>query len=138
MKKILSLALILMVCCTSALLFAGCEGNSAYLEITGGTPTETTDSQGRTIHLFEFGKYEGSAMAQMEEERRQLGEVLYVTLYTEKGSDETIQDTILLSELDGYHLTGFYLTKPGTRTAKLSYRGATATFQYTVNDTTNG
>lgn len=132
MKKILSLALILMVCCTSALLFAGCESNTTYMVISGGTETEKTDSQGRKIQSFEFSVYEGTAFDQIEEERSRLGAVLKVTIYVEKGSDETILDETALSELEGYHLTGFYLTTTGTRTAKLSYQGATATFQYTV------
>ena len=133
MKKILSLALILMVCCTSALLFAGCESNTTYMVISGGTPTETTDSQGRIIHSFEFNVYEGTAFDQIEKEREELGAKLEITLYAAKDSTETILDKTLLKELEGYHLTGFYLTTTGTRTAKLSYQGATATFQYTVS-----
>ena len=133
MKKLLSLALILMVCCTSALLFAGCDKNAGFLVISGGQATGTLDSKGRDINSFEFAVYTGEQRNQLKFEHDALASTVKITLYEDETKTGTpLQAETSFGELTGVHVAGFSLTTVGTRTAKVTYKGATATFQYVV------
>ena len=137
MKKLLSFALILMVCCTSALIFAGCESTVPFLVVSaGGTATEVIDNQGRVVRSYNFALYTGEEVFQSRYEREQVDQVK-VTCYVEKGSSEILNEVSekSLKELldtNRAHIRGFNLGKVGTRTATVTYNGSTATFQYVV------
>ena len=144
MKKLLSLALILMVCCTSALLFAGCDSSKTFFMFAteGSSPAATaveneTDSEGRQVYNFDFEIYTGPESGRKkheEDERKGIKINIYDSKPENLTAPGTAKESVTLGTLEarGANVTNFNLKYEGTRTAKISYDGASITFQYTV------
>ena len=147
MKKLLSFVLILMICCSSALLFAGCDRNTTFLFVTntGAVTSETTefDNEGRIIYTFTFKKFTGDEMDRRSEEKKALEKVV-VNVY-EKINEEDITKgvpdaklqtlkTLKASEMTIANFSLKTTTGSTPRTATVSYDGATAIFYYTVTE----
>lgn len=132
MKKLLSFALILMVCCTSALLFAGCDNNSKIIKMD---PTEPKDL---VFKVFEYNKDDSrSEQEQYEDNRLEKLKTLKITVYTKDGETETEDadnKNITLAQVEerGGKVFGFSLKYTGTRTATVTYMQTSTSFQYTV------
>lgn len=146
MKKLLTIALIFMVCCTSALLFAGCESNKVFLVVQATNAAESnanlTDDEGRIIYTFKFTKYSDvdNEMDRKDYEINQLAQISAI-LYESKFKQGENATNILEGETNlkvlrskGADITNFSLKTTGTRTATVTYQGSSATFQYTVEE----
>ena len=148
MKKLLSFVLILMICCSSALLFAGCDKNTTFLFVTGtGAVTSETkelDNEGRIIYTFNFELYEGDEMNRRSAEKKALEKVV-VNVYEKINEEQDIKDgvpnsslatlkTLKASEMTIANFSLKTTTGSTPRTATVSYDGATAIFYYTVTE----
>ncbi len=123
MKKLLSLALILMVCCSASLLFSGCDSSSGKMTFGQETAYSITVSSADVSDE----NYDDTRYAKMES----------ITFQIKKG-EEIVVDTISLKEArdKGASIKGFDIrtsTATGeTRKATVTYKGVTGTFEYTV------
>ena len=128
MKKLLSLAVLLVVFCSSALIFAGCNSSNGTITFDGTMPY--------TVARFDKTQYEESEAEgkYMEHIQTQLGTIKFSITYKDKSGTEVTKSGVTIAEarLDGASVTGFSLKTAGTRTAKLAYMGVTAEFTYTV------
>lgn len=119
MKKLLSLALIAMVCCSAALMF-GCSSKNGSIVINGNAAVSVTISQS-TID---------DEMAYMDAYD---AELVKITLEVkDEAGAELFKGTLYDAKLQGANVTGFSLKTAGTRTAKVSMHGVTGEFTYTV------
>lgn len=134
MKKLLSFALILMVCCTSALLFAGCDSNSTIIKMN------ETESAKYEFEIFAYNKNDSgnrTEQEQYEDYRLEKLKTLTITVYTKDGQSETEDANnkgITLAQVEerGGKVSGFSLKYTGTRTATVTYMQTSTSFQYTV------
>ena len=152
MKKLLSFVLILMVCCSSALLFAGCDRNTTFLfvEYTSGTTQYVdglTDNQGRAICNIQFQQYEGPEIDRREVERTVLGDLTVFVFATAEDAKLDAKGVATGEQYVGGPMTVTALLEQGgtianfslktktsaPKTATISYQGAIVTFQYVVN-----
>lgn len=119
MKKLLSFALILMVCCSSALLFGGCSSNNGTVTLPSSVSFEISEAE-REDEL----KY-------VEALDRELAKITAIVVKDENG--------VTLFEGNGFEAKGkgasiqISLRENGTFTGKFSMYGITGEFTYTVN-----
>ena len=123
MKKLLSLALILMVSCSASLLFSGCDSGNGKIVFNKTTPyTITVSSSSVAPENYGNTKYEALAT---------------IKFSIVKDGETILAETSLKDARDkGATVTGFNIgsaTATGeTRKATVSYKGATGSFEYTV------
>ncbi|MBO5954701.1 MAG: hypothetical protein J6Q13_01885 [Clostridia bacterium] len=122
MKKLLSFALILMVCCSSALLFSGCNTKN-------GTVT------------FEKASYGFKITAEQRKNELEYIEAIDVALKDITGIEVKDEDGVTLFKGNGLEARGkgasiqISLRQDGTFTGKFSMYGISGEFTYTVNGT---
>ena len=123
MKKLLSLAVLLVVFCSSALLFAGCNSSNGKIEFDNS-------NMPFAVALFDKTKDEAEYYNHIQTE---LANIKFKITYTDENGTSVEKDTNAAdARSDGASVTGFSLKSTGTRTAKIAYKGVTASFTYTV------
>ena len=120
MKKLLSLAVLLVVFCSSALIFAGCNSSNGTITFEGQMPYTITINRTDLEDPMLYDGHVATALSGIN--------------FTFKASEEDPGVTMSIAEArsDGASITGFSLKSAGTRTAKLAYKGVTEKFTYTV------
>ena len=113
MKKLLSLALIMMVCCTSALLFSGCDSKNGEMTL----PTEVVAI---TVSRAELG--DGN-INHYDVVRAKVAVVNVTLKYTENGEEQEFTGNLqlLIDELNAS--VTMSLTSPGIHTATVTCKG---------------
>ena len=96
-----------------------------------------TDSEGRQVYNFDFEIYTGPESGRKkheEDERKGIKINIYDSKPENLTAPGTAKESVTLGTLEarGANVTNFNLKYEGTRTAKISYDGASITFQYTV------
>ena len=134
MKKLLSFALILMVCCTSALLFAGCDKNTEFMTVTNGTSTGVTDNKGREIKSFTFTQADYTDLNAYDNEVNAAFVSIEIQVFENKDSKvEAFKGTLAKARRDGAHIAGFSLKEAVVdATATITFKGDSISFKYTV------
>ena len=126
MKKLLSLALILMVCCSSALLFSGCSSKNGEMTL----PTETIEI---TVSRTELG--DGN-INHYDVVRDKVSTIDVTLKYTENEEQKEYTGKLkgLIDELNA--TVTMTLTSPGKHTATVTCKGITGSFEYnlTINE----
>jgi len=129
MKKLLSLALVMMVCCTSAILLSGCDKNEvevAMLNPTDGTVQAISITQAVIDDPADY----------MDKYDEELGKItIKVTDVDKDGKVFEKHASITLLEAKksyGASVSNFSLKSAGKRTATVTIYGATAEFEYEV------
>ena len=121
MKKLLSLALIVMVCCSAAIMF-GCSSKGGTIVINGTTTGLT--------------KFTGDAVAYNDAIDSALAGINIVV--TDTAGIELYKNTLKVAKTEGASIMGFSLRNEGTFTARVTMFGITQEFEYSVGATTPG
>lgn len=121
MKKLLSFALILMICCSSAIFF-GCDTKNGEVTFASTSYSLTISEDERSNEV----KY-------LEALDRELAKITGITVFDSDGT------TKLLDNKNAFEAKGLgasvqiSLRQDGTFTGRFSMYGVTGTFTYTVN-----
>jgi hypothetical protein len=116
MKKLLSLALIVMVCCTAAFMI-GCSSKE-------GTITVTPPTEGFTLFTGNDADYAEALDAAFAK--------IAIKVTSEENPDANFEGFLNGAKVKGASIMGFSLKNAGTFTAKVTMYGLTETFQYKV------
>ena len=120
MKKLLSLALIVMVCCSAAIMF-GCTSKEGTMTISG----ETTNLTHFTGNEEDYDAAIDAALTKIK-----------ITITGLKDTSLNITDkTLKEARALGASIMGFSLKQKGTFTATVTLYGVSETFEYTVGTT---
>jgi len=123
MKKVFSLILILLACCSSVLFLGGCETSNGEIEISSKS------------WLVNVACYEMDTQSEIEvAEDRELKKIDGVVVKDHKGN-VLFEGNLYEAKINGASITGFSLKKEGTKTATIGMYGISKEFTYNVTIT---